>query len=99
MGVALSGGENVLVFSFRPPWLEAGIVCTALGAGLLLCLLWMSGRRGGKTAGAFWRTAQAAQKAAGQLYKILWLAGLAGIYVLPMIGLLGYMAGKLLSVW
>ena len=99
LGVSLSGGENVLVFSFRPPWLEAGIVCTALGAGLLLFLLWMPGRRGGKTAGAFWRTAEAAQKAAGQLYKILWLAGLAGIYVLPMIGLFGYMAGKLLSFW
>lgn len=105
LGAALEDGENLLVFSFRPPWLAAGLVCTLLGAALLACLTAVS-RKEGETSGGSAGADGAAQKAvfrlrtaAGRLYQALWLAGLAGIYALPAAGLFCYLAGKLLSIW
>ncbi len=91
LGAALAEGENLLVFSFRPPWIEAGLACTVSGMALLACLAGIS-RRKTKAVSLLLRSA-------GRLYEALWAAGLAGIYALPAAGLLCYSAGKLLSLW
>lgn len=89
LGISVREGRNEIVLRFLPPGLWAGIILTALGAaGAALCCL---GRRNGR--GASDRTF--VLMLADRLYRIGFVAALAGMYLIPAVGLMWYLAGKL----
>lgn len=90
MGIKLLDSENEIVFSFIPPGLYTGLWMTAAGAA---AALWMVLRKGcGQS--VFCRKAD---RALGGLYRLLFAGGILGIYVIPALGMIVYLAGKVLG--
>lgn len=90
MGIKLLDGENEIVFSFIPPGLYTGLWMTAAGAA---AVLWMVLRKGcGQS--AFCRKTD---RALGGLYRLMFAGGILGIYVIPALGMIVYLAGKVLG--
>ena len=94
LGITLAEGENEVVFSFEEPGRKAGAGISALGVAFLL-ILFFAGRK----AETGWKIA-AEQKAKtekcfGMLYRLLLAVFFAGIYVVPTIGMVVSLAGKI----
>lgn len=94
LGITLAEGENEVVFSFEEPGLKAGAGISALGVAFLL-ILFFAGRK----AETGWKIA-AEQKAKtekcfGMLYRLLLAVFFAGIYVVPTIGMVVSLTGKI----
>lgn len=94
LGITLAEGENEVVFSFEEPGLKAGVGISALGIAFLLALL-LAGRK----AETEWKIAAEqkvkAEKSFGMLYRLLLAVFFAGIYVVPTIGMVVSLAGKI----
>ena len=90
LGIKLLDGENEIVFSFLPPGLYTGLWMTAAG---IAAALWMALRKGcGQS--RFWKKADGVL---GMLYSMLFVGGILGIYVIPALGMIVYLAGKVLG--
>lgn len=89
MGINLEEGENEIVCSFLPPGLYAGLCMTAAGIAAALGLLWKNRAKAGQG-----RIGAAADRGLAGLYRVLFAGGILGIYVIPALGLLLYLAGK-----
>ena len=90
LGIKLLDGENEIRFSFRPPGLYTGLWMTALG---IAAAMWMILRKDCGTG----RFAAKEDRALGSLYRVLFVGGILGIYVIPALGLILYLAGKVLG--
>ena len=90
LGIKLLDGENEIRFSFCPPGLYTGLWMTALG---IAAAMWMILRKECGTG----RFAAKADRALGSLYRVLFVGGILGIYVIPALGLILYLAGKVLG--
>lgn len=90
LGIRLLDGENEIAFSFLPPGLYTGLWMTALG---IAAALWMILRKGCGTG----RFAAKADLVLGCLYRALFAGGILGIYVIPALGMILYLAGKVLG--
>lgn len=90
LGIKLLDGENEIRFSFRPPGLYIGLWMTALG---IAAAMWMILRKDCGTG----RFTAKADRALGSLYRVLFVGGILGIYVIPGLGLTLYLAGKVLG--
>lgn len=94
LGITLAEGENEVVFSFEEPGLKAGVGISALGVAFLLVLL-LAGRK----AETEWKIAAEqkvkAEKSFGMLYRLLLGVFFAGIYVVPTIGMIVSLTGKI----
>ena len=94
MGITLAEGENEVVFSFEEPGLKTGAGISALGLAFLL-ILFFAGRK----AETGWKIAveqkAKAEKCFGMLYRLLLGVFFAGIYVVPTIGMVVFLAGKI----
>lgn len=95
LGITLAEGENEVVFSFEEPGLKAGIGISALGVAFLL-ILFFAGRK----AETGWKIAAEqkakAEKCFGMLYRLLLAVFFAGIYVVPTIGMVVSLTGKIM---
>ena len=94
LGITLTEGENEVVFSFEEPGLKAGVGISILGFAFLLILFFAR-----RKAEAGWKIA-AEQKAKtekcfGMLYRLLLGVFFAGIYVVPTIGMVVSLTGKI----
>lgn len=94
LGITLAEGENEVVFSFEEPGLKAGAGISALGVAFLL-ILFFAGRK----AETGWKIAAEqkvkVEKSFGMLYRLLLGVFFAGIYVVPTIGMVVSLAGKI----
>ena len=94
LGITLAEGENEVVFSFEEPGLKAGVGISALGVAFLLVLL-LAGRK----AETEWKIAAEqkvkVEKSFGMLYRLLLGVFFAGIYVVPTIGMIVSLTGKI----
>lgn len=95
LGITTESGVNEMVLRFTPPGLAAGFCLSLLGtAGLAWDALFGRKRRLRDPAAR-----QGALTAAtGILYRILWIGGLAAVYLIPAAGLAVYLAGKVLGI-
>ncbi|MDO4292675.1 MAG: YfhO family protein [Eubacteriales bacterium] len=87
MGISLSEGQNELTLSFVPPGLYAGMALSLLGLLLWVVLTVCSAAGKGDCPGRL-------ESLAGGLYRAILAAGIAGIYAIPTVGLVGYLAWK-----
>ena len=94
LGITLAEGENEVVFSFEEPGRKAGAGISALGVAFLL-ILFFAGRK----AETGWKIAAEqkakTEKSFGMLYRLLLAVFFAGIYVVPTIGMVVSLAGKI----
>lgn len=94
LGITLAEGENEVVFSFEEPGRKAGAGISALGVAFLL-ILFFAGRK----AETGWKIAAEqkvkVEKSFGMLYRLLLGVFFAGIYVVPTIGMVVSLAGKI----
>lgn len=94
LGITLAEGENEVVFSFEEPGMKAGVGISALGVAFLL-ILFFAGRK----AETGWKIAAEqkvkVEKSFGMLYRLLLGVFFAGIYVVPTIGMVVSLAGKI----
>ena len=94
LGITLAEGENEIVFSFEEPGLKAGVGISILGFAFLLILFFAR-----QKAEAGWKIAAEqkgkAEKCFGMLYRLLLGVFFAGIYVVPTIGMVVFLAGKI----
>lgn len=90
LGIRLLDGENEIAFSFLPPGLYTGLWMTALG---IAAALWMILRKDCGTG----RFAAKADLVLGCLYRALFAGGILGIYVIPALGMILYLTGKVLG--
>ena len=94
LGITLAEGENEVVFSFEEPGRKAGAGISALGVAFLLALF-LAGRK----AETGWKIAAEqktkTEKCFGMLYRLLLAVFFAGIYVVPTIGMVVSLAGKI----
>lgn len=94
LGITLAEGENEVIFSFEEPGLEAGAGISALGVAFLL-ILFFAGRK----AETEWKIAAEqkvkVEKSFGMLYRLLLGVFFAGIYVVPTIGMIVSLTGKI----
>ena len=94
LGITLAEGENEVVFSFEEPGLKTGAGISALGLAFLL-ILFFAGRK----AETGWKIAveqkAKAEKCFGMLYRLLLGVFFAGIYVVPTIGMVVSLTGKI----
>ena len=94
LGITLTEGENKIVFSFEEPGLKAGVGISILGFAFLLILFFAR-----RKAEAGWKIAAEqkgkAEKCFGMLYRLLLAVFFAGIYVVPTIGMVVSLTGKI----
>ena len=94
LGITLTEGENEVVFSFEEPGLKAGVGISILGFAFLLILFFAR-----QKAEAGWKIAAEqkgkAEKCFGMLYRLLLAVFFAGIYVVPTIGMVVSLTGKI----
>lgn len=94
LGITLTEGENEVVFSFEEPGLKAGVGISILGFAFLLILFFAR-----RKAEAGWKIAAEqkgkAEKCFGMLYRLLLAVFFAGIYVVPTIGMVVSLTGKI----
>ena len=94
LGITLAEGENKIVFSFEEPGLKAGVGISILGFAFLLILFFAR-----RKAEAGWKIAAEqkgkAEKCFGMLYRLLLAVFFAGIYVVPTIGMVVSLTGKI----
>lgn len=94
LGITLAEGENEIVFSFEEPGLKAGVGISILGFAFLLILFFAR-----RKAEAGWKIAAEqkgkAEKCFGMLYRLLLAVFFAGIYVVPTIGMVVSLTGKI----
>ncbi len=94
LGITLAEGENEVVFSFEEPGRKAGAGISALGVAFLL-ILFFAGRK----AETEWKIAAEqkvkVEKSFGMLYRLLLGVFFAGIYVVPTIGMIVSLTGKI----
>ena len=95
LGITLAECENEVVFSFEEPGLKAGVGISILGFAFLLILFFAR-----RKAEAGWKIAAEqkgkAEKCFGMLYRLLLAVFFAGIYVVPTIGMVVSLTGKIM---
>ena len=94
LGITLTEDENEVVFSFEEPGLKAGVGISILGFAFLSILFFAR-----RKAEAGWKIAAEqkgkAEKCFGMLYRLLLGVFFAGIYVVPTIGMVVSLTGKI----
>lgn len=92
MGITLEEGENEICLSFTPPGFFTGAALTLLGAAGLLGSFFLKRAAKRKENAAGW------EKASAALFGIVWIGGLAAVYVIPAAGLALYLIFRMLGM-
>lgn len=105
MGIRTEAGNNEIELRFVPPGLKTGLILMLCGAALLAVTAAAgrsdNGRRSAESSDAEKGRSRAERKVTAVvscLYRILLVSALAAVYVIPAMGLLAYLAGKVLGI-
>lgn len=95
LGIVTESGSNEIILRFTPPGLTAGLWLSILGAtGLAVGMMFVAKGRRLIPAGP----ERVLTAAVGSLYRILFVTGLAAVYVIPAAGLFVYLLKKVLGI-
>lgn len=96
MGITLPKNADTLTFRFCPPGLRLGAAVSLAAILLMLVMFRFERRRCSVTADAD-RYPETVSLLLAACYKVVWIAGVVLVYLIPNIGMVCYMAWKILK--